>query len=400
MLKSAMRNEVAERLLHDPALRTPAFVIDTAALRSDAQTVKEAAETAGATPLFALKSFSILEGIRIIAEKVEGFAASSLFEARLAREVLGPKQTVHVTTPGLLPDELNSLCDVADYVSFNSIPQWRRSTGLVAGRVHCGLRVNPDRSLVADPRYDPCRRHSKLGIPIQQLESVVERSLDAFAGISGLHFHTNCDSEDLAPLRDTVRDLAGAFRTLWPQINWVNLGGGYLFNDPAHPEALKDAVSTISALGVSRVFIEPGAGIARRAGSFLASVIDLFESGGKQIAVLDAGVNHMPEVFEYQFAPDVLGDSEDGRYDYLLAGPACLAGDIFGEYGFTEPLHVGDRLIFPNMGAYSMVKANMFNGINLPDIYVIDEPGTPRLVKRFTYQNFLEVCGVGNAADP
>ncbi len=395
-----MRPEIATRLLHEPTLRTPAFVIDTATLRADALTVQQAAETAGATPLFALKSFSILNGLRIIAEAVDGFAASSLFEARLARHVLAATQTVHVTTPGLLPRELGTLFDIADYISFNSLSQWQRGAGLAAARAKCGLRINPALSFVADPRYDPCRRHSKLGVPVPQLESLLGTSADALNGITGLHFHTNCDSEDLAPLRTTVEALLGSFSALWPRIEWVNLGGGYLFADPAHPEALAEAVAAIRARGPRKVFIEPGAGIARRAGSFVASVLDLFDSGGRQIAVLDTGITHMPEVFEYQFEPYVLGDTQEGEYVYLLAGPACLAGDILGEYAFAEPLRTGDRLIFPDMGAYSMVKANMFNGINLPDIYEIDGTGEIRLVKRFTYGDFAVLCGASDAENP
>lgn len=394
-----MTKRTIDCLLHDSALRTPAFVIDTATLRADAATVRTAAEAAGAIPLFALKSFSILSGVEIIGAAVNGFAASSVFEARLARQVLGPNQTVHVTTPGLLPRELDTLYDIADYISFNSIPQWQRSAGQAAGKLYCGLRLNPVLSFVADARYDPCCRHSKLGIPIRQIESLLRTSPDTFRGISGLHFHTNCESEDFAPLRTTVNALLATFDALWPQIEWVNLGGGYLFTDPAHPEALGESVAAIQARGPRKVFIEPGAGIVRRAGSFVASVVDLFESEGKRIAVLDVGVNHMPEVFEYQFQPDVVGDTERGEHAYLLAGPACLAGDVFGEYRFTERLGVGDRLIFPNMGAYSMVKANMFNGISLPDIYQLDQGGTLQVVKQFTYEDFLALCGVTNAED-
>ena len=52
-----------------------------------------------------------------------------------------------------------------------------------------------------------------------------------------------------------------------------------------------------------------------------------------------------------------------------MAGSSCLAGDIFGEYQFIEPLKVGDKLLFKNVGAYSLIKANRFNGYNLPTIY-------------------------------
>ncbi len=65
----------------------------------------------------------------------------------------------------------------------------------------------------------------------------------------------------------------------------------------------------------------------------------MFRSGGKTIAVLDTTVNHVPEVFEYQFEPDVLDhDDDQAEYEYLLAGSSCLAGDLLGVYAFDRRL--------------------------------------------------------------
>ncbi|HBR31979.1 MAG TPA: carboxynorspermidine decarboxylase, partial [Clostridiales bacterium] len=61
------------------------------------------------------------------------------------------------------------------------------------------------------------------------------------------------------------------------------------------------------------------------------------------------------------------------RYDYRLGGPTCLAGDIIGDYSFDAPLTYGDRIVFCDMAHYTMVKSNMFNGINLPSIFILDK---------------------------
>ena len=99
-------------------------------------------------------------------------------------------------------------------------------------------------------------------------------------------------------------------------------------------------------------------------------------SDGKEVAVLDTTVNHMPEVFEYQFRPEVLGHSDAGPHEYVLAGMSCLAGDVFGEYRFDEPLRVGSRVVFTDAGAYTIVKANTFNGIPLPTVYELRDDRT------------------------
>jgi carboxynorspermidine decarboxylase len=51
---------------------------------------------------------------------------------------------------------------------------------------------------------------------------------------------------------------------------------------------------------------------------------------------------------------------------------------------------LGDRLVFSNVGAYSLIKANRFNGYNLPDIYKVDTENNLKLIKQNNYQNYRE----------
>ena len=381
------------RRLQAAELTTPAFVVDSNALIEDTTTAASIVRDPGSRLLFALKSFSHVDGLRTIAAGVDGFAASSLFEARLAREVMGNDQTLHFTSPGLRPDEIDRISDTVDYLTFNSLTQWQRFRDIACGRVQCGLRVNPQLSFVQDARYDPCRPQSKLGVPLTQLMQLLVDAPRELDGINGLHWHSNCDSEDLSPLLATTEHLLQHLDPLFDRLDWVNLGGGYLFNAPRNPKALRRTRRQLSARGDYRLFFEPGAAIARRSGYLVASVVDLFVNEARNVAVLDTSVNHLPEVFEYQFEPDVEGDCDDGEYEYTLAGGACLAGDLFGNYGFREPLSIGSRVIFPNIGAYSMVKANWFNGISLPTLYTLKADGELRMVRRFDFHDYLRICG-------
>ena len=388
-----MQTERRIEILRHAKISTPAFVIDTGVLLGDAQQARDLLSDAHTNLLFAMKSFSVAAGLQHLADKVDGFAASSLFEARLARRVLKRHQSVHLTTPGLRADEIETISELTDYLSFNSIAQWLRYRDVAKDRTNCGLRINPQLSFVKDARYDPCRTASKLGVPLDELRVLLQTSPQLLDGISGVHFHSNCDSRDLEQLSATVSHLLDTLDPLFERIEWVNLGGGYLLGDALNRESVVRIKDAVQAHGPRRIFLEPGAALVRRAGCIVASVIDLFSSSAQQVAILDTSVNHMPEVFEYQFEPDVEGDAKDNEFDYLLAGSACLAGDVFGEYAFAEPLEIGARVIFPDMGAYSMVKASMFNGINLPTIYLLYENGTLEQVKRFEFEDYLMLCG-------
>ncbi len=370
--------------------RTPCFIYDEGTLKELVARVALIGNEADISVLYTLKPFSLLEFLRFISGDVDGFAVSSLFEARLAREAIGEAGSVHFTSPGLRPDHLEEVSESCDYISFNSLSQWARHSTSASRHVSCGIRVNPQLSLVSDARYDPCRVHSKLGVPINDLVEAIAQTPRDFRALRGIHFHTNCDADDFNGLLETAELVSASLRHLLPKLEWINLGGGYLFEEGQSLIGLHRAAQLFQSNHNLRVFIEPGAALIREAGFIVSTVLDTFDSGGKTIAVLDTTVNHMPEVFEYVFEPDVAGHHDQAPNSFILAGSSCLAGDIFGEYAFTEPLTIGDRVIFENVGAYTLVKAHMFNGIDLPTVYALTADGRLHLRRDFRRSAFTE----------
>jgi carboxynorspermidine decarboxylase len=381
------------------AVETPAFIISEEVINEMLGVVEGLRRDTGCKILYALKPLVNSHVMRLMKGRVDGFAASSLFESRLAREVLGAEGSVHVTTPGFRPEEMPCLAELCDYVALNSLSQWKRYRETLLGKTSAGLRVNPQVSLVDDERYDPCRRNSKLGVPLGSLAALSEEDPRALDGVEGIHFHNNCDSRTYRPLLATVRRIVSRLDGFLERVKWINLGGGYLLEPAVDLKPLYAAVQLLRQKRGLEVFLEPGAALVRKAGTLVASVVDLFESDGATIALLDTTINHLPEVYEYQFAPDVTGDSEDGKFIYILAGSSCLAGDLFGEYAFDTPLAIGSRVAFPEAGAYSLAKAHMFNGINLPTVYSIDPAGGLSVSKRYTYEHFVSRFGGTEHAD-
>ncbi len=377
-------------------VETPALVIDERVINQSVDAAECLKMRSGVNVLYTLKPLGCPFVLDLMKGKLDGFAASSLFEARLARSVLGDRPgtgSIHLTTPGFRSGEMEELTGLCDFVAFNSLGQLERFGPILRYRRQMGLRINPELSLVEDDRYNPCRPHSKLGSPIETIYRVLRRQPDRLTGLGGLHFHTNCDARDTQPLERTVRRIEQKLGAWLSDLRWMNLGGGYLLDEPARLDTLVDVVRRLRKQYGLEVFIEPGAAFVRASSSLVAEVIDLFRSGGRTVAVLDTTINHFPEVFEYQFEPDVAGHDDDGDHEYFLVGSSCLAGDVFGEYAFAERLMIGSRVELPGLGAYALVKSHMFNGINLPTIYSIDPSGALVERRRFTYHDFLSRTG-------
>lgn len=384
--------------LSEPSLETPAFVYDEDILREQLDRAVHLQERARVLIRFSLKAFAILDGVRLIAARLRGLEASSLFEAMLARSILGADGKVHFTSPGVRPKDMGPLLRCCDYASANSLTQLALMLAESDNKGPAlGIRVNPGLSYAADPRYDPSSAESKLGIPLRDVARFFESGGARSARVSGLHFHSNCESRHYSQLQETVRHLHREIPSVLRQLEWVNLGGGYLLDEAEDEHHLREAVELLRGEYGVDVFMEPGEGLVRRAGFIVTSVLDIFERAGSRIAVLDTTVNHMPEVFEYHAEPEVTSADAEGDEKYTLAGCSCLAGDRLGTYRFRRPLHVGDRLVIRNAGAYTFVKAHMFNGINLPTVYSASRGGL-KLLRAHDFTDFISRCAATGQA--
>ena len=364
---------------------TPALVYDQRRLDTLANVARRVRDQCEAKVLYAVKACSFFPVLQALAPSLDGFAVSSLFEARLVRD-LYPNSPLHLTTPGLRDDEIGELAELCSFVSFNSETQLRRFGPRIQGHTSVGLRVNTLISSVNDARYDPARHGSKLGVPLNLLPELLS---SAPIPIQGLHFHTNADSEDLGQLEANVEALVGASAGL-KRFTWVNFGGGYLLEDTSGYDPLVRAVALVKQHLGHEVFVEPGAGLVRAAGQLITRVIDMFERDGLQVAVLDTSVNHLPEVLEFDYQPEVESCVLRGNYEYLLAGSSCLAGDVFGKYHFDTPLTIGTMVTFMEAGAYAQAKSHRFNGINLPSVWITQPDGTLTKSQSPGYESYLQ----------
>ncbi len=381
-VKSRRRQRTVPCLLE---VKTPAYVVDIDLLRDNLEVLKCVQDNTGCKILLAQKAFSMYELYPLIGEALSGTTASGLFEARLGYEYMQGGE-VHVYSPGFSQEEMQELVKLADHITFNSAGQWQRFKQMIedVGRhISCGLRINPEYSEVETDIYNPCITGSRLGIRACDLEKM------DLSGIEGLAFHTMCE-QGADVLERTLAAVEEKFAKYFPGLKWVNFGGGHHITKEGYDlELLCRLVQKFKEKYGVEVYLEPGEAVALNAGYLVASVLDIVENGPR-IAILDASAaTHMPDVLEMPYRPEIIGAGKPGEkaWDYRLAGPTCLAGDVIGDYSFDHELKVGDKVIFTDMAIYTMVKNNTFNGRPLPDIVTVDDAGI-KVVKEFGYEDF------------
>ena len=371
---------------------TPYFLFDKKSLKERVLFHTEIEKKSDIKLVYSIKSLSHIEILKEIAKYIKGFSVSSLFELNLTKHISNGQHKVHFVSPGIKDSQWDMISKAAHFITFNSLEQFIRFEDKLNHQTSYGIRLNPEISFVTDSRYNPCRKPSKLGVHLSELSEFFKSSKSAKL-LEGLHFHNNCESQNLSQLTQTFMKIESHLGKYFKQFRWINLGGGYLFDKSENISIFYELIRYIQKKYDFEIIIEPGASIVQDSVYLVSSIIDIFEREGKRIAVLDTTINHLPEVFEYQYEPDILECDLSGCHEYILAGCSCLAGDVFGTYSFKDNLKIGSKITFNKVGSYSLVKANMFNGINLPDIYCLENDTQLKRVKSYTFNDYLNYCG-------
>ncbi|GAA8072815.1 carboxynorspermidine decarboxylase [Helicobacter pylori] len=393
---------------------TPCYVLESERLEKNAKILEIVRQQSGAKVLLALKGYAFWREFGILRQKLNGCCASGLYEAKLAFEEFGGRESqkeICVYSPAFKEAEMSAILPLATSIIFNSFYQYatykdrildknKQLENLGLSPIKMGLRINPLYSEVTPTIYNPCSKVSRLGITPSEFEKGVrEHGLE---GVSGLHFHTHCEQNADALCR-TLEHVEKHFKPYLENMEWVNFGGGHHITRSDYDvnlliQTIRDFKERYHNI---EVVLEPGEAIGWQCGFLIASVIDIVKNDQK-IAVLDASFSaHMPDCLEMPYRPSILkvsveNDEElievekgenQGAFSYFLGGPTCLAGDFMGSFSFETPLKRGDKIVFQDMLHYTIVKNNSFNGVPLPSLAKLDQQGF-KILKNFSYEDY------------
>ena len=376
---------------------SPCYVMDEALLRKNLSLIKSVADRAGVEIILAFKSFAMWKSFPVFREYIRYTTASSVYEARLAYEEFGSK--AHTYSPAYTDTDFPVIMQCSSHITFNSFSQFRRFYSMVKAsgeKISCGIRINPEYSEVEVELYNPCAPGTRFGVTADLLPETLPE------GIEGFHCHCHCESSSYE-LEHTLQHIEETFARWFPQIKWLNLGGGHLMTRKDYDT--ENLISLLKGLKARyphlEIILEPGSAFTWQTGPLVASVVDIVENRGIKTAILDVSFTcHMPDCLEMPYQPAVRG-AEALPVDaiktalteeniYRLGGNSCLSGDYMGSWRFDHPLQVGERIVLEDMIHYTMVKTNMFNGIHHPSIAIWHTDNTLEVYKDFRYEDYRD----------
>jgi len=364
---------------------SPCYVLDEAAFRKNLELIKSVKDRAGVEIILAFKAFAMWSVFPIVREYIPYSTASSLAEARLAFEEMG--SPAHTYGPAYTDREFPAIMNCSSHITFNSLTQFERFYPQTQfNNISCGLRINPEFSDVETDLYNPCAPGSRLGIVAGLLGDKLPE------GVEGLHFHTLCESSSY-DLEKTLAVVEEKFGKYFPQIKWLNMGGGHLMTREGYDtDHLVSLLKSFKARYPHLMLIlEPGSAFAWRSGVLVSNVVDIVENKGIKTAMLNVSFAcHMPDCLEMPYKPSIIGatDAIPGKPAYRMGGNSCLSGDFMGEWSFDKDLKIGDRIVFEDMIHYTLVKTTMFNGVSHPAIGIWTKENEFKLIREFGYEDY------------
>ena len=375
-------------------LKTPYYIVYEEKLRNNLSLIKRVSEAADVKIIMAFKANALWKTFGIISEYCQSSTASSVNEMLLSLDELG--NDVHAYCPVYTDETIDKFIEGCSHITFNSIVQFERyksridaynAQPKVTKPVSCGIRINPECSVIDTDIYNPCMPGSRFGVSIDSMPDKLPE------GIDGFHFHALCESTSY-DLEKVLHEVELKFGKYLPNLKWLNMGGGHLMTKKGY-----DTEHLIRLLNRFHdkypnleLILEPGSAFTWRTGDLVATVLDIVEHKGIKTAIIDASFScHMPDCLEMPYKPVItsaLAEPDYSKPTYRIGGNSCLSGDFIGDWSFEHPLVPGDKLVFEDMNHYTTVKTHMFNGIQHPSIVLSRMNGEIELLREFTYQDY------------
>jgi diaminopimelate decarboxylase len=373
---------------------------------------------AGADPLicYSLKTNSNLAICRLMAEAGAGFDVTSGGELDRAFRAGGRGDKIVFAGVGKTDAELLAglaagvlLFNVESEAEFGALAEVARSSGRSA---NVALRVNPDLPPKTHVKTDTSVKGAKFGFDIVSVLEFAETAGNVSSvRIVGLHMHLGSPIYDVRPYRDGAArgvELIRAMRQQGLDIKYLNMGGGfgidYRGKEALRARAFAEVIVPAAREAHCQLVLEPGRFIAGNAGILLSRVIYVKESGGRRIAIQDAGMNDLIrptlyDAFHRIWPAELAADSPPPPADYEseipgtsrqdIVGPVCESGDFLARDRPLPAVSRGDLLATFSAGAYGMAMSSNYNGRPRAAEVLVDGSSHRLIRRRETYADMI-----------
>lgn len=300
---------------------------------------------------------------------------ASIGEVRLAQRCGFKRNEIIYSSPGKKEEEireaLGNCIIIAD--SLNELKVIDEICSGLGERAEVGIRINPNYSIESSDALEIMSGFpSKFGIDQEILDKNMEfiKSLN-FVEVKGIQIYMGSQIVDhniiYSNFYNIFKVAAYCKEEFGLDLQFIDFGGGFgiKYTDKDEELNIQKAGEMVQELKNSKEFrslsnlrliIESGRFISGPAGCYIAKVLDIKVSRGKNYAILDGGMNTFfrPVFIKENRYPIEVGNKMnlEKNKKVTLGGVMCTPIDIYEEDVMLPDIKKGDIIVFFNTGAY------------------------------------------------
>lgn len=235
-----------------------------------------------------------------------------------------------------------------------------------------------------------CKFNCKFGVELENVKEILETGKTLDLNIIGVSFHVGSGCEDSHVYWTALSDCKKVFdiaKSLDIDMKLIDIGGGFpgVSNSKVPFEAMAEAINA----GIDEIFsggegikfiAEPGRYFVASSHTLVCSIINKKEKINKETGeklityYLSDGVykTFSNTIFDYAkptFIP--FNERNEKTYQSILYGESCDSLDIICRDCQLPSLAIGESIVVPAMGSYSVSSSCNFNGFTKPELFYI-----------------------------
>ncbi|MGN6493925.1 MAG: diaminopimelate decarboxylase [Agriterribacter sp.] len=371
---------------------TPVYVYHAERITAQFRQLKDAFKNVNARFFYASKALTninVLQHIKSIGCNVD---CSSINEAHLALHAgFEPRQVLY-TSNNISFSEIETAVQLGIHINIDSLSNLEKFGKKFGHSYPVGIRLRPNIMAGGNLKISTGHSKSKFGIPVEDIDKVLELVKNTGLHIRTLHIHTGSEIKDVEVFAKGIEVLLGLVKH-FPELEVIDLGGGFKVpyapgeegtDIPLVGKRVTEELKTFEKENNRKleVWFEPGKFMVSEAGYFITQVTVLKQSGDIRFAGIDSGLNHLIRPMFYGSYHQIENISNAGgqKLPYTVVGNICET-DTFADDRMISEIREGDYLVFYNAGAYGFEMASNYNSRFKP-AEVLVKNNIPQLIRR------------------